>query len=164
MAPELIVYSRHAPSDCCRFRVFQGLHVLRGALGQALLPVFLGVLICAVLLCIYVVFMQLPYFEPNSCPALPSDAMAENVDPVENDAEVEAAVQKMLGLIDTMSSRPGFTSSITCCALLKTTLTATDSTHRCNLMPRQSTVIHLDTLLRSHSFGLQGTEWMQHYA
>ena len=131
--------------------------------GLALLPAFLGVLLCAVLLCVYVVFMLLWYFEPNSCPALPSDAVAENVDPVEDDADVEAVVQKMLGLIETMSSWPGFTSSLTCCALLKTTLTAT-ATRRCNCMPQQSTVIHGDTLLRSHSFGLQGTQWMQNYA
>ena len=31
-------------------------------------------------------------------------------------------------------------------------------------MPRQSTVIHRDTLLRSHFFGLQGTQWMQNSA
>ena len=123
-----------------------------------------SVLRCAVLLCVYLVFMLLRYFEPNSCPALPSDAVAENVDPFEDDAEVEAAVQKMLGLIGTVRSWPGFTSSITCCALLKTTLTATDSTHRCNRVPRQSTVTHRDTLLRSHSSGLQGTQWMQNYA
>ena len=99
--------------------------MLRAVLGRALLLAFLGVLLCAVLLCVPVVFVLLRYFEPKSCPALPSDAVAESVDPVEDDAEVDAAVQKMLGLIDTMSSWPGFTSSITCCALLKTTLTAT---------------------------------------
>ena len=110
------------------FRVFQGPYVLLGSSGS-------GVVVrrswacsfCAVLLCVHVVFLLLRYFEPNSCPALPSEAVAENVDLVEDDAEVEAAVQKMLALIDTMSSWPGFTSSITCCALLKTTLTATDS-------------------------------------
>jgi len=53
-------------------------------------------------------FLFFPDFEPNTCPALPSDAVEESVDPVEDDAEVEAAVQKMLGLIDTMSSWPGF--------------------------------------------------------
>ena len=53
-------------------------------------------------------FLFFPDFEPNTCPALPSDAVAESVDPVEGDAEVEAAVQKTLGLIDTMSSWPGF--------------------------------------------------------
>merc|ERR1712136_223393 len=39
-------------------------------------------------------FLFFPDFEPNTCPALPSDAVAESVDPVEGDAEVEAAVQK----------------------------------------------------------------------
>jgi hypothetical protein len=53
-------------------------------------------------------FLFFPDFEPNTCPALPSDAVAESVDPVEGDAEVEAAVQKTLGLIDTMGSWPGF--------------------------------------------------------
>ena len=46
--------------------------------------------------------------EPTTCPALSSDAVAESVDLVENDAEVEAAVEKTLGLIDTMSSWRGF--------------------------------------------------------
>ena len=90
---------------------------------------FLGVPLCAVSLCVYEVFMLLRYFEPDSCPALLSDAEVDR-------------------------------SSIICCALLKTTLTATGSIHRCNRMPRQSTVIHRDTLLRSHFFGLQGTQWM----
>ena len=69
--------------------------------------------------------MLLLYFEPDSCPALLSDA------------EVEGAVQKMVGLIETMSSCPAFTSSIICCSLLEPTLT-TDSIHRCNRIPRQS--------------------------
>ena len=51
----------------------------------------------------------------------------------------------MLWLMDAVGSWPGFTSSITCCALLKTTLTATDSTHRCHRMPRRSTLIHRGT-------------------
>ena len=76
-------------------------------------------------------FVVLRNLEPNSCPALPSDAAAEIVDLVKDNAEFEAAVEKMLGLIFTVSSWPGFTSSITCYTLLKTTLTATDSTHRC---------------------------------
>ena len=62
------------------------------------------------------------------------------VDSVDDDAEVEAAVQKMLGLMGTMSSWPGFTSSITCCALLKTTLTATDSS-----VQRYATAVHSDS-------------------
>ena len=133
------------------FRVFQDIYVLRAVLGQAFLLAFLDVLLCAVLLCVYVVFVLLRYLEPNSCPALPSDAVTEIVDVVEDDAAFEAAVEKMFGLTVTMSSWPGFTSSITCCTLLKTTLTATDSTHRCKHMPRQSTVTHRDTLLRSPS-------------
>ena len=39
--------------------------------------------------------------------------------------------------------------------MLKTMLTATDSTHRCNRMPWQSTVIHRGMLLKRHFFGLQ---------
>ena len=68
------------------------------------------------MLCVYVVSVLLRYLEPNSCPALLADAVAEVVDLVEDDAEFEAAVEKMLGLTVTMSSWPGFTSSITCCA------------------------------------------------
>ena len=45
---------------------------------------------------------------PTPVQLLPSDAVEESVDPVVCDGEVEAAVQKMLGLIDTMSSWPGF--------------------------------------------------------
>ena len=56
--------------------------------------------------------------------------------------------------------RHTFMSSIISRALLKTMLTATDSTHRCNRMPWQSTVIHRGTLLRMHFFGLQGTQWL----
>ena len=131
-------------------RVFQDVYVLRAVLGQALILAFPGRAASArFLLCVYAVLMLLRYFEPDSCPALLSDA------------EVEVAVQKMLRLIDTMSSCPGFTSSIICCALSKTTRTATDSIHRCHRMPRQSTVVHRDTLLRSHFFGLQGTQWVQ---
>ena len=124
--------------------------------------VVLGGLGRATLLCVYVVFVLLRYFNRytgmtfGALLAAP-DPSAESVDPVEDDAEVEAGVQKKLGLIDTMGSSPGVTSSITCCALLKTILTATDSTHRCNRMPRRSTVIHRVALLRSHIFGLHGT-------
>ena len=53
-------------------------------------------------------------------------------------------------------------SSIISRALLKRMLTATDSTHRCNRMPWQSTVIHRG--MRRHFFGLQGTWWMQNSA
>ena len=104
--------------------------MLRAVLGQALMLAFPGVPLCTVLLCVYEVSMLLRYFEPDSSPALLSDA------------EVEGAVQKMFGLVETTSCWLGFTSSIICCALLKTTLTATDSIHQCNRMPRQSTVIH----------------------
>ena len=51
--------------------------------------------------------------------------------------------------------RHTFTSSIINSALLKTMLTATDSTHRCIRLPWQFKVIH------GHFFGLQGTQWMQ---
>ena len=57
--------------------------------------------------------------------------------------------------------RHTLTSSIISCALLKTMLTATDSTHRCNRMLWRSTVIHRGTLLRRHFFDLQGTQWTQ---
>ena len=46
------------------------------------------------------VLLFFPDFEPNTCPALPSDAVAESVDLAEDDAEVDAAVQKTLGLIE----------------------------------------------------------------
>ena len=60
--------------------------------------------------------------------------------------------------------RHTLTSSVIGCALLKTILTATDSSHRCNPMSWEITVILRSTLLRRHFFGLQGTQWMQNSA
>ena len=45
------------------FRVFQDIYVLRAVLGQALILAFLGVLICAILLCVHVVFVLLRCFD-----------------------------------------------------------------------------------------------------
>ena len=52
-------------------------------------------------------FLLFPDFEPDARPALPFDTVAESADPVESDAEVEAAVQRSFGLIYAMSSWPG---------------------------------------------------------
>ena len=52
-------------------------------------------------------FLLFPDFEPDARPALPFDTVAESVDPVESDAEVEAAVQRSFLLIYAMSSWPG---------------------------------------------------------
>ena len=56
------------------------------------------------------------------------------------------------------------TSSIINYALLKTTLTATDSTNQCNRALWRSTVIHRGMLLMRYSFSLQGIQWMQNSA
>lgn len=51
-------------------------------------------------------FAFFPDHEPNTCPALPS-VVKQDLD-LSDDEEVNAAVKKMLGLIDTMPSWPSF--------------------------------------------------------
>ena len=46
-------------------------------------------------------FSVLPDFEPNTCSVLLSDAVAESVNLLGSDGEVEAAVQKTLGCTQT---------------------------------------------------------------